>query len=329
MFILNNISSTCSDPGLAAIISIIKKVMNIVWIIGPILAMVGAIIAFTKMMSNPDDKKYKSLFKNMIIALLMLFFIPVIVNTVMAMFDDSFEVSACWNQAESINATGSQDSTYIDPNDDDKSNIYTDPDEYETGTPPESGSTSSTGSTSTTYSSYTSSKNNIKYNVYSQTDSRWSTVQYPGSTDTIGSVGCMITSVAVVSSAYNNTITPKVVFDKYRHSYPRNSITGLTSNAFSCTSGSTSPNDIISALNSGKVVVIKVYGSKKGGSSTFTSSQHYMALLDASGSQIYVGNGYSNSGSGAIGWHSSSAVLTSVQTADYCTPSQTLLSKYS
>ena len=75
MFILDTISSVCSDPALAAILSIIKKVMNIVWIIGPILAIIGAVIAFVKLLSNPDEKKYRKLFQNMIIALVMLFFL--------------------------------------------------------------------------------------------------------------------------------------------------------------------------------------------------------------------------------------------------------------
>lgn len=134
MFILNNISEVCSDPGLAMIISLIKKAMNIIWIIGPILAIIGAVIALIKLLGNPEEKKYKSLFRNMIIALLLLFFIPAIVNTVMKLFDDNFEVSACWNQAETTNNTSSQGSTYIDPNEDrPSSSIYQDPDSYETG----------------------------------------------------------------------------------------------------------------------------------------------------------------------------------------------------
>ena len=328
MFILDNISNACSDPGLAAILSLVKRVMNILWIIGPILAIIGAVMALTKLLSNPEEKKYKTLLKNMIIALLMLFFLPIIVNTVMGMFDDSFEISACWNQADSVNGNNNGNSNYIDPgNKKPNSDMFTDPDDYQTGTPPASGSNDGGVMSATGTSSFTSSKNGIIYNVYSQADARWASEKY-SSGETIKDNGCMITSVAVVSSAHNNSITPKTVFDRYRHSYPRNSISGLTGGAFSCYSGSTNPNDIISALNKGSVVVIKVYGTKKGGSSSYTSSQHYMALLDASGSNVYVGNGYSNSSRGTAGWHNSSAVLTSVKTADYCTPSQALLSKF-
>lgn len=116
MMFLLQISENCTNPGLAVILSIIKKFMNILWIVGPILAIVGAIIAFIKLMTNPDEKKYKSIFKNMIIALLMLFLLPVIINVVMGLFDGQFDLATCWNQAEEISKTSGQKSTYIDPN---------------------------------------------------------------------------------------------------------------------------------------------------------------------------------------------------------------------
>ena len=82
--------------------------------------------------------------------------------------------------------------------------------------------------------------------------------------------------------------------------------------------------NIINFLNDGNIVVIKVYGSKKGGSSSFTSSQHYMALLDITDTQIFVGNAYSSSGHGRSAWFGIDEVLTSVDTADYCIPSDSL-----
>lgn len=161
MFILEKISQACSDPGLAVIISIMKKFMNILWIIGPILAMIGAGIALVKLLANPEEKKYKNLFKNMIIALLLLFLIPVIVNTVMKLFDDSFEISACWNAAENIGQTGSQNSGYINPNGNrPNSNIYDDPSDYQTGEGTATNSSNNSNSTDINSSgnSYTSVK---------------------------------------------------------------------------------------------------------------------------------------------------------------------------
>ena len=319
MIWLLNISSYCNDPGLASILAIVKKFMNILWIIGPILAIIGGGIALFKLMSNPEEKKYKSLFKNMLIALIMLFFIPAIVNVVMQMFDGQFELASCWNQAEAMSEITGQESHYIDPSGKPKNPIYTDPSKYQTGTKePEK----------TNASYHKNSVNRIRYNVYYQNDSRWGSVKYP-SGSTINEIGCMISSIAVVTSSVDSSVTPKTVFDSgHRHSYPRNAINSLSNGAFNCVAGKTDAGSIKNALAGGKVVVIKVYGSKKGGKSTYTTSQHYMALLDYKDGNIFVGNGYSTGGTGVAGWHNANNVLVSVNEADYCTPTQKVLSKY-
>lgn len=150
MFILN-VSSSCSDPALATILAVIKKFMNILWIVGPILAIVGAGIALFKLLSNPDEKKYKSLFKNMLMALLFLFLLPALVNAVMGLLDGTFDFATCWNQAESISQTTSQGSNYIDPNKD-KTTIYTDPEDFngKTGTKSSNNANASASSTENT-----------------------------------------------------------------------------------------------------------------------------------------------------------------------------------
>lgn len=313
MVILDNISSLCTDPGLANILAIIKKFMNILWIVGPILAIISAVIIAIKLMSNPEEKKYKPLFKNCIMALLFVFFIPLLVNVVMGLLDSSFEVAACWNQAESVSTNG-QNSGYIDEGKDKTGGFLTDPDAYEPG--------------SDSTEIHLNTWNRIRYNIYNQADSRWGSTKYD-SGNTIEEVGCMITAIAVVSSAYNGNITPLTVFNSgHRHNHPRNAINGLTAGAFNCTSGNTASGAITSALRDGQVVVIKVYGSANGGSSSFTNSQHYMALIDINGNKIFVGNAYSDSGYGKAGWYDSSKVLTSVQSADYCTATDSLKSLY-
>ena len=151
MYILEAISGVCSDPGLANILTIIKRGMNILWIFGPILAIIAAVINAVKLMSNPEEKKYKNLFKTSIIALLFLFFLPVAINVLMGLFDETFEFAACWNAAERVNTTG-QDSGYIDNgNKKPGGSILPDPDDYETGDKPSStgGNSSSSNSSST------------------------------------------------------------------------------------------------------------------------------------------------------------------------------------
>lgn len=100
LFLLGNVS--CGDPALAVLLSIIKKTMNIIWIAGPIIATIGAMIAGYKLMSNPEEKKYKNILKNIFVALVILFLLPLVVNIVMRMFDGTFEIASCWNDADHI-----------------------------------------------------------------------------------------------------------------------------------------------------------------------------------------------------------------------------------
>lgn len=96
-YILNDLVSSCNDAGLASILSVIKKVITMIQIIAPILALVGGVLAATKLMTNPDEKKYKNALINVIIALVMVFLLPVVVNAVMGLLDNSFTISSCWN----------------------------------------------------------------------------------------------------------------------------------------------------------------------------------------------------------------------------------------
>lgn len=149
MMILDTISNLCTDPGLAVILATIKKFMNILWIIAPILAIIASVINATKLMSNPDEKKYKRLFFNSITALFFVLLLPVIINVVMGLFDSTFELAACWNAAEEISAAG-QDSQYIEDDDKNKGgSMLRDPDDYEAMAPSSNSSYSFDGSSVT------------------------------------------------------------------------------------------------------------------------------------------------------------------------------------
>ncbi len=126
--VLYNVSKTCSDPALSNVLAPIKNFVNIIQIIGPILALIGLIYLITKLITNPEDKKVPKQIRNCIIALLVLFFIPMLVNVVMNMLGESFTISSCWNSASKNN----NNSSYIDNNKDKKKNVIPSG-EYEKG----------------------------------------------------------------------------------------------------------------------------------------------------------------------------------------------------
>ena len=172
--------------------------------------------------------------------------------------------------------------------------------------------------------------NGIIYNLYNQSDSRWGTVNYPNIGKNISQIGCMISSTAVISSAYDDRITPKTVFDKARHQEPYVGIPTMTDNNFSCSkTTSISKSNVMTELKKGNVIVIQVKG-KLG--SSFTDSQHYMSLIDISedGSKVYIGNSY-GSGTGtynSTGWFDINIVLNGASEVHTCTPSESILKKY-
>ncbi len=313
--------SFCSDPVLAKVLSIIKNVLSLIQLLGPIIGIVALVLNLIKLMANPEEKKFKSSIKNWAIAIVMLFLIPVIINVSVTLIlstvgnAQKFSIAACWNYVDENNSN-EEASQYYSTSDKKKKNFFSGTLAKNKTT--SSGHSRSDGSSSNNNATHTNSINNVTFNLYSQTDSRWTDKVF-NTGGTLGEYGCMLTSTAVISSGYDKSVTPETVFDsKYRASFPRNGIEGFAGSKFSCYAGSTSSSSIISALKQGQVVVIMVYGSSKNGSSKFTGSQHYMALIDISGDKIFVGNGYATYTYGQTGWFSANEVLTSVQSADYC-----------
>ena len=121
----------CSSSDVAFIFSILKNIMKLIQIIGPILAIIALALHFIQLMKDPDNKKLLPKIKNTIIALLLLFFIPVFVDALFGILGSKTSFSACWNSAGGI----SYSHTYIDPYGDDKTTFYQDPKDYENGKP--------------------------------------------------------------------------------------------------------------------------------------------------------------------------------------------------
>lgn len=117
-----NLSEICSDYGLAYILVIVKKFLDVIYIIGPIVALVGLTYYLIRLMANPDSKKAKPAIKNWIMAFFMLFLVPMLVNLVMGLFDGTFQFATCWNNAESLYNAGNNSSSDYDDTDDRKPN---------------------------------------------------------------------------------------------------------------------------------------------------------------------------------------------------------------
>lgn len=105
MLILD-LTAVCGSYAVATLLSVFKRALNLIQMIGPIVGIIALIINFTKLMITPDEKKLKNVIRNWAIAIIMLFLIPTCVNLVMRLFDDTFTVSKCWNQVDELFDSG-------------------------------------------------------------------------------------------------------------------------------------------------------------------------------------------------------------------------------
>ena len=106
----NDLGNCCSDYGLANILDTLRKILELLQIIVPILLIVMATVQFTKLVASPDAKDGVKSLINKFMAAGICFFIPTFVNIVLTVIPSSgvvsktFQVSACWQKAKKSNA---------------------------------------------------------------------------------------------------------------------------------------------------------------------------------------------------------------------------------
>lgn len=128
MFILDVIE-TCNSSSLSTVLPVVKNIMLLIQIIVPVALLVSGTIEFVKLTINPEDKKGFRKILNKVIAAIIVFAIPVLVNVVMGAVGESTEFSSCWNNASESSNTG-DDYTYIDDDPRTPSSIVIDPEDY-------------------------------------------------------------------------------------------------------------------------------------------------------------------------------------------------------
>lgn len=307
----------CSNADILKVVYLIKIVVTAIQVAVPIILIVTISLDFAKGMKDakaPGEILHGCIYR--LIAAVVIFAIPLLVKIILTVMGNSTFFSSCWNNADSSSLT--MKPVYVQPPVQDDSS---------------SSSSSSSSGTSNKNSEYTdanshkNSINGIRYMLYNQADPRWGKVKYSNG-KTIAEIGCLLTAMSVVSSSANSKVTPLYAFEtKANNYYMTNAIPKLAgSGNFTCKVGSITHDSIVNQLKKGSVAIIMVKAA-----SSFTSSQHYMALIDVTsdGKQIYVGNSYgSGSGSGRSGWFNSKTVLTDVHEYVYCVPSQALIDKF-
>ena len=96
---------SCNDYALMPILKVFKNAIDIIHIVGPVLAILSLGILTFKLVTDSSmdnrDKNVKGI-KNSLTALAVLFFLPMIINLVIYIIGDRFKVTECYNDVNSI-----------------------------------------------------------------------------------------------------------------------------------------------------------------------------------------------------------------------------------
>ena len=96
----------CNNPGLQNLLVAVRKLLNLILILAPIIAIMSLAFTFISLMRDPDNKKTLPKVKNTLIACAIVFFIPVIINALMFILGESTNFSSCWINAKETPYTG-------------------------------------------------------------------------------------------------------------------------------------------------------------------------------------------------------------------------------
>ena len=74
------LGTCCTDYGLLNILDVLRKVLDLIQLVVPIILMTALAIQFTQLLVNPDDKKKTKSLLNKFTAAVLCFFVPFLVN---------------------------------------------------------------------------------------------------------------------------------------------------------------------------------------------------------------------------------------------------------
>lgn len=133
----NLISSCCSDMGLAKTLSIINNIINVVHIIVPIILIIMVVINLIELVNNPEEKKLVKKLTNKVIAAIIVFFVPTIMNVFLNMLPNSYDLIGCMKSSKELDSLSRNNQViYKATNKNSKKNpIFNNRDDYEKGDP--------------------------------------------------------------------------------------------------------------------------------------------------------------------------------------------------
>ena len=98
MFILAT-ADACSDVALVKILSLTQTAFTIICIAVPIILIFSVIFTLIKVLTDPDQKHFIRKLISQVVAAILIFFLPSILNLIMTWFPTGFDIGDCWQKA--------------------------------------------------------------------------------------------------------------------------------------------------------------------------------------------------------------------------------------
>lgn len=133
---------SCSNTSIAFFITIAIRMLSIIQIIIPILLILMIMINFFQLVNNPEMKNGYKMIINKLIATVVIFMIPIILDAVLGLLPNQNNFIGCWNEIKVSNNI-KPEVEYIPINDNRKKTpILQNPSNYEQGNTDNSGNNS-------------------------------------------------------------------------------------------------------------------------------------------------------------------------------------------
>ena len=127
----SSLDTCCTDAGMVGILSITIRLFGIIQILVPIILILAGTIQFVQLAVNPELKDGFRKVLNKVIAAIIVFLLPTLVDVILTATSDSFSVSSCWKQSKTVASEslfGGGKYTPVETNDD---SVWLDPKSYE------------------------------------------------------------------------------------------------------------------------------------------------------------------------------------------------------
>ena len=93
-------SNLCNSSAIIIFLVIFNKIISIIQIIAPILAIIALARLLLKLVLNPEDKKAKKQIFNSLLALVLVFLVPFLVKLSVNIISESYLTAYCFEEEE-------------------------------------------------------------------------------------------------------------------------------------------------------------------------------------------------------------------------------------